>query len=187
MKLKNALLLLGILLMTQVNAQKVTTDLDKDYDFTKLKTYTFLGWQNNSDQLLNDLDKERLRKAFASEFNRRQLQRVEGDEADIAVTVFFVLEQKTSTTAYTDYYDGGYGGYRRGAWGWGGGSSTTTYSESDYIEGTLVLDFYDNKSKNLIWQSVARGTINENPKKREKSIPKAVKKIMKNYPIEPLD
>ena len=186
MKLKNTLLLLGILLMTQVNAQKVHTDFDKDADFTKFKTFAFLGWQNNSGDILNDLDKERLRKAFISEFDQRQLVNAEEDEADLAITLFLVVEQKTSTTAYTDYYSGSYGGYRRGAWGWGGGSSTTTYSESDYLQGTLVMDVYDNETKNLVWQAVSSSTIKENPKKREKSIPKSVKKIMKNFPIEPV-
>lgn len=186
MKRKNFLLLFGVLLITQVNAQKVHTDLDKDYDFTNLKTYTFLGWQNNSDNLINDLDKDRLHKAFKSELNQRQLENAEADEADLAITLFLVVEQKTSTTAYTDYYSGSYGGYRRGAWGWGGGSSTTNYTESDYLKGTLVMDVYDNETKNLIWQAVASATINENPKKREKSIPKSVKKIMKNFPIEPV-
>ncbi len=90
--------------------------------------------------------------------------------------------------AYTNYYGGGgrYGGYRRGAWGWGGGSSNTTYTENDYIKGTLVMDVYDNETKNLIWQAVASGTVKENPKNRDKSIPKTVKKLMKKFPIVPV-
>jgi hypothetical protein len=186
MKRKNFFLLIGVLLMIQVNAQKVHTDFDKDSDFTKFKTFAFLGWQNNSGDMINDLDKERLRNAFRSELDQRQLETAGEDEADLAVTLFLVVEQKTSTTAYTDYYNGSYGGYRRGAWGWGGGSSTTTYSENDYLKGTLVMDVYDNETKKLVWQAVASSTINENPKKREKGIPKTVKKIMKHFPIEPV-
>jgi len=170
----------------QVNAQKVTFDSDKNAVFTNFKTITFLGWQEGSEKLLNDLDKERMRGAFVNEFKARNMEKG-GEDADIAITLFLVQEQKTSTTAYTNYYGGagGYGGYGRGGWGWGNGYSNTTYSESDYVQGTLVMDVYDNSTKKLIWQAVASKTVNENPKKREKSIPKAVAKIMKKFPIQP--
>ena len=189
MKLKNTLLLLiGTLLFVQVHAQKVHTDRDKEADFTNYKTFTFLGWQNDSDKLLNDLDKDRMRKAFRNEFENRQLNKAEGDDADMAISLFLVVEQKTSTSAYTNYYGGGgaYGGYRRGGWGWGGGHASTTYTENDYIKGTLVMDVYDNETKNLIWQAVASGTVKENPKNRDKSIPKTVKKLLKKFPIVPV-
>jgi hypothetical protein len=97
-----------------------------------------------------------------------------------------VVDQKTSTTAYTNYYGGAGYGYRRGGWGWGSGHTTTTYSESDYLQGTLIMDVFDNESKELIWQGVATGTVKEKPEKREKSIPKTVGKLMKKFPIEPL-
>lgn len=186
MKFKNSLFLLVIaLLSTQVQAQKITTDFDKDADFSKHKSITFLGWQDGSEKLLNDLDKERMRNAFTAEFKARGMENG-GEDADLAITLYLVLEQKTSTTAYTNYYGGGgYGRYGRGGWGWGNGSSSTTYSESDYIKGTLVMDVYDNNTNQLIWQGVASGTVKENPKKREKSIPKSVSKLMKKFPIQP--
>jgi uncharacterized protein DUF4136 len=185
MKLKYPLLLITILFTFQVNAQKITTDFDKDADFTKFKLLTFLGWQNGSEKMINDLDKERMRSAFVNEFKARGMKKG-GEDADLAITLFLVLEQKTSTTAYTNYYGGGgYGRYGRGGWGWGNGYANTTYSESDYIKGTLVMDVYDNSSNQLIWQGVASGTVKENPKKRDKSIPKTVGKLMKKFPIQP--
>lgn len=124
MKIKNNLILLAIALMsTQVNAQKITPDFDKKADFTKYKSLTFLGWQKGSKKLMNDLDKERMRNAFVSEFKARGMKKG-GEDADLAITLYLVLEQKTSTTAYTNYYGGGgYGRYGRGGWGWGNGSA----------------------------------------------------------------
>ncbi|MCK5279364.1 MAG: DUF4136 domain-containing protein, partial [Cyclobacteriaceae bacterium] len=55
------------------------------------------------------------------------------ENGDIAVTLFVVIDQKSSITGYSNYYGGAGYGYRRGAWGWGGGHSTTTYTESDYL------------------------------------------------------
>ena len=126
-----------------------------------------------------------MRDAFQAEFKKRNIAQVDNEIPDMMVVLFLVINQKTSTTAYTNYYGGaGRGGYRRGAGGWGGGHSTTNYSENDYLEGTLVMDVYDAQGKNLIWQGVATGTMKENHKKREKSIPKAVSKLMKKFPIQ---
>ena len=69
----------------------------------------------------------------------------------------------------------------------GMGQSTTTYNESDYLVGTLVCDVFDAKTKQLVWQSVGKGTVDENPNNNEKNIPKVVAKIMYDYPIKPTD
>ena len=128
--------------------------------------------------------------SFKAEFTARGMTYKESD-ADAIVTLYIVIDNKTSTTAYTDFNGGmgmgyGYGaGFARPAWGWGMGSATTTYSEEDYQVGTFVVDVYDTKSKKLIWQGVSQKTINENASKRAKTIPKGVTKIMKNYPVKP--
>ncbi|MGB5461680.1 MAG: DUF4136 domain-containing protein [Eudoraea sp.] len=182
--------LVALLTTTQIYAQ-VTSDYDKTVDFTKFKTIKFLGWQDNSDQLINDLDKQRILDSFGKEFEMRNLTFVE-QGGELAVTLYLVIDQKTSTTAYTNYTGGmGYGGrwgygYGMGyGAGMGMGSATTSYSESDYQVGTFVVSVYDGESKKLIWQGISSKTINENPKKREKTIPKGVKKLMKKYPVQP--
>jgi hypothetical protein len=68
----------------------------------------------------------------------------------------------------------------------GGGHSTTTYSEYDYVEGTLVCDIYDKAKEQLVWEGIGTGTINQNPKNRDQSIPEAVKLIMAKYPVAPI-
>ena len=183
MKTKFLIINLGLLLISSYSiAQKVNTDYDKKADFTVYKTVSFLGWQD--DVTLNDFDKKRFTDAFREELKKRNLTLLESG-GDIAIALYVVAEQKTSTTAYTNYYGGGAGrGYRRGGrGGWGGGHSSTSYSESDYLEGTLVMDVFDGESKEQIWQAVATKTVSEKPEKREKSIPKGVKKIMKKFPV----
>ena len=46
---------------------QASSDYDRSVDFTKYKTYSYGGWQKDSGKLLNDLDKERLHKAFKAE------------------------------------------------------------------------------------------------------------------------
>ena len=105
----------------------------------------------------------------------------------MAVSLFLVIDQKTSTTAYTNYYSGGYRGYYRFRGGWGYGYATTTYSENDYLEGTLVMDVFDGKSKNQVWQGVAKSTVDDNPNTRDKNIPKKVAALMKKFPVQPVN
>ena len=182
--MKNWLVIVLFLSMTFVYGQKVTGDYEKSTDFSAYKTYMFVGWQDNSDQVMNDFDKKRLRESIKSEMDARQFEFVESG-GDMAISLYVVVDEKTSTTSYTNFYGGaGYGRGRRGYGGWGNGHATTSYSENDYLQGTLVLDMMDEESKDLLWQGVATGTITEKPEKREKKIPKAITKLMKKFPVD---
>lgn len=178
------LLALALVLIAGTAFGQARADYDKNADFSKYKTYSFAGWQNGSDAMLNDFDKKRIHEAFGNEFSARGMKYVESG-GDATVTLFITTQDKTNTTAYTNYTGGmGY----RGRWGYaygGMGTATTTYSESDYTEGTLVVDMYDENSKELVWQGILTSTVKENPQKREKSIPKNVSKLMKKFPIKP--
>lgn len=188
--MKNSKNIIGTLfivfLVSSLSFGQVSYDLDKTLDFTKFKTYTFKGWEKNSDQQLNDLDKQRITDAFAHELEIRGFTK-DDTNPDVAITLYIVVEEKTSTTAYTNYNGGmGYGmgaGWGMGYGGVGMGSSTTSYSTSDYQVGTIVIDFYDSSTKKLAWQGTLKVTVKK-PKKREKSIPRNVAKLMLKYPVK---
>ena len=176
---------MGLFIIPIMSFGQVKSDYDKNIDFSQYKTISFAGWAKDSDKILNDFDKKRILEAFKEEFMTRGVE-VKLMDGDAQVTLFVVVENKTSTTAYTDYM-GGYGYCPRWGWGMGAGmgTSTTTYVEDDYMEGTLVMDMYDAKSKSMVWQGILNTNVKENPEKREKSIPKNIKKLMKEYPIKP--
>lgn len=169
-------------LFTNHGLAQITSDYDKTVDFTKYKTFTFKGWAKDSDQQINQLDRDRIIAAFEKEFQSRNLVR-DSISPDMAITLFVVIKEKTSTTAYSNYYGGM--GYRR-SFGYGYGYGSTSYSQRDYREGTIVIDFYDEKEKNLIWQGVLRTEVKEKAKKREKSIPENIRKLMYKFPIKPV-
>jgi len=183
-----SILLVVIPLLVSCSGIKVTADYDKTVDFSEYKTYSYYGWTEESDQILNRFDKERIEKSFAEEFSKRGIKYVK-EGGELVVSLFIVVDKKTSKTAYTTHYGGsnyGYGryGYSYGpGWGWGMGHSSTQYSEHDYLEGTLVCDVFNKESKQLIWQGVGASTVDEDPQKREKGIPYAVKAIMSSYPV----
>jgi len=114
--------LIVLLTVTYVSAQKVTTDMDDTYDFSKIKTWEWIGLQEGSTQL-NDLDRKRMGNAFLSEFHERKMV-YQQEDADVAVSLFIVVSKETSTTAYTNYYGGSGYRYGRGGRGWGGGHAT---------------------------------------------------------------
>ena len=183
------LFLLAAVVLGGCSGIKVVADFDPTVDFTQYKTFEYYGWIEESDRVLNDLDRGRIENAFGAELLARGLEFVE-DGGDLVVGLFIVAQQKTQTTAHTTQMGGygGYGGYYGygPGWGWGGGHSTTTYSEYDYVEGTLVCDIYDKAKEQLVWEGIGTGTINENPKNRDQSIPAAVKQIMAKYPVQPI-
>ncbi len=163
---------------------KVVSDLDKTVDFTQYRSLEYFGWTEKSDQILNRFDKGRIEEAFGNEFRNRGIEIVEDGQGDMIVSLYIVTEQKTQTTAHTSSM-GGYGGYYGygPGYGWGGGHSTTTFSEYDYVDGTLIISVYDAEKKELVWEAVGKGTINENPQKREANTAKAAALMMKDYPI----
>jgi len=60
------------------------------------------------------------------------------------------------------------------------GSATTT--ESEYMVGTLVVDIFDAKTKNLLFRGIAQDEISDKPEKNIKKIDKAANKMFKDFP-----
>lgn len=164
---------------------KVVTDLNPEVDFSKYDTYSFLGWQDDSHELMSEFDQKRVHDAFRAEFDARGLRHVESG-GDMEISLFLVLDQKTVTTAYTDHYGSrNYGYHRYGLWGVG--HSTTSYHESDYTVGTLIMDVFDSETREQVWQAIGKGTMEVHPAKRETSTPRAINKLMKDFPVEVIE
>lgn len=185
-KLQFTLIAVLALIISGCSSTKITADYEKEVDFTQYKTFSFLDWQENSEEVVNDINKKRIRNAFIQEFKNRGVEYVESG-GDIALSIYIVISKETSVTAYTNYYNyGGYGRYSRYGYGWGGGygSASTTYSQNDYLKGTVVTDLFDNASGDQVWQGVMTGTLSDNHEKREKKIPSAIKGLMQKYPVK---
>ena len=60
------------------------------------------------------------------------------------------------------------------------GTASTTVSE--YTVGTLVVDMFDAKTKNLVFRGTAEDEISDKPEKNAKKLEKASEKLFKNFP-----
>jgi len=72
-------------------------------------------------------------------------------------------ERSLNTTGY---------GYGR----WRGGGSATTYVNT-YHKGTLVIDMYDSKTKQMIFRGTGTDSVSDKPEKNEKKINKVFDKM----------
>jgi hypothetical protein len=199
-KIQIILALFALWVFTNCSGLKVISDMDSTEDFTQLKKFEYAGWANDSDQSLNRFDRERIEAAFANEAELRGLEIV--DSGGDAIAVLYVLKNiRTEKVANTTTTGMGMGGMGMGGmgmgragmvgpgWGWGGGmsSSQTRITEQQYLEGTLIIEIYDTKRKNLVWMAAGTSSnVSEDPKKRQKTFPKAVQSIMKEYPVKPI-
>src|SRR6266851_4088576 len=151
-------------------AQQVKTDFDHHANFSQYKTYS---WQEIKPA--NSLWDARIKDAVDAKLAAKGWSQV-ASGGDIAVVA--IATSHTEKTLRT-FYDGMGGGWR---WRGFGGMGEATTTEEDYKEGTLVVDLYDAKTKQLIWRGSAEDTLSNKAEKNEKNLDKGVAKMFKKFP-----
>ncbi len=156
--------------LVSVFAQQVRTDFDHQANFSQYKTYS---WQAINPA--NSLWDARIKSAVNAQLASRGWTQVDtgGDVSIVAIKM--TQTQKTLQT----FYDGFGGGWR---WRGFGGFGDATTTEQDYREGTLVVDLYDTKTKQLIWRGSAEDMLSNKAEKNEKNLDKGVAKMFKEFP-----
>jgi hypothetical protein len=170
MKLVKTAMLAGLALAVAGGAwaQDVKVDFDPGVNFGAIKTFSVkLGtsWGNpfGEKRVTDDVTGDLVAKGWAL---------APEDKADVNVVLHGASETKRSLNTYYS----GMGGYR-----WGGvGTSTTTPSE--YVVGTLLVDIFDAKTKNLIWRGIAQDELSNKTEKNIKKVAKATDKLFKDFP-----
>jgi hypothetical protein len=161
-----------IALLGSAFGQKVQTDFDHQANFSQYKTYS---WQEIKPA--NSLWDSRIKNAVDAQLAAKGWTQVPsgGDVAVVAIKC-----SKTQRTLQT-FYDGFGGG-----WGWrrfgGGGFGDSTTTEQNYKVGTLVVDLYDAKTKQLIWRGSAQDTLSDKAAQNEKNLDKGTAKMFKAFP-----
>ena len=156
-------------------AQDVKTDFDKAFNFASVKTYSIkigTGWGN-------DLSQRRVLAEIDEAITGKGWKKSEDGPADIHVVLHGATD--TKRTANT-FYSGGMGGYGYGYRGFAGGMGSSTTTVSEYKVGTLVVDMFDSKSKNLVFRGIAEDEISDKPDKNVKKLEKASAKLFKDFP-----
>jgi uncharacterized protein DUF4136 len=179
--------LLPILLLlasaSQIAAQDVRYNFDKQAAFATFKTYKWVTLKDAAK--LNDLVDKQIKDTVDAELAKKGLTKSDADTADLYVGYQAAV---TSEKQYTSYDTGwGYGpGWGAGWYGYGGGygGGMTTGTTSTIYVGQLALDMYQASAKRLVWRGMASKTLDQKakPEKQQKNLTKAVAKMLKNYP-----
>jgi hypothetical protein len=172
MKAKNTIFvsIAMFLVLTAVSfGQQVKTDYNHNANFGEYKTYS---WENikTKDPLMVDRIKDAVNGALAA---KGWTQVPSGGDVCL-VAMEITHNQQTLNT----FYDGFGGGWR-----WGGFGDATTTTET-YQVGTLVVDLFDAKTKNLIWRGSSSDTLSNNADKNTKNLDKGVQKMFAHFPPE---
>ena len=164
-----------ILTVAGCSSISVTNDYDLNADFNSYKTFCIYSGMLKDSQLENaPLVKKRVLEATASELQKKRLSLVDSSKADFTVYAIATTAEKMNVNTY------GYGyGY-----GWGPYPYGRNIDVSYYTQGSLIIDFVDNKKDELIWRGIGTAVVKDRgtPEEREQFINEAVAKILDQYP-----
>ncbi len=145
------LMALSLLLVTgSAFGMKVKTDYDRSFDFGRLRTFAFEDQRRPDGSLLqrDTLENKRLRDALIRDLEKRGFRYQSDGPVDFGIAYYAHDRERTEIEPV------GYGMPYRWRWGWGP-SVWTRY----YTEGSVVVDFIDPGSNQLIWRGRATDTV----------------------------
>jgi hypothetical protein len=176
-----ALLALGVLVASPALAQKPQIQWDKQYDFSKVKTFQ---WQQPSAPSLADSNP--FMHKFIEQSIETELQNVgfmeTTENPDVYVTYHGSVD--TEVELRSSSFGFSVGSYGMGPWGGVSGVSAgpthTTTREVQTKKGTLIVDIVDAKEKQLVWRGTSSGIlISDSQEKTEKAVGKAIQEMAK--------
>ena len=138
-------------------------------DFSKYHTYKWIAVEGGAHP--NQIVDAGIKQSVDSQLASKGLTKTDDDKADLYVGYQIAVDQ-----------DKQWKGHGMGAgprWAGMPGATSSTISV-----GTLVLDVYDPKAKQLVWTGTATKTLNptSNQEQNMQNLDKTMEKLLKNYP-----
>ena len=195
LNIKTILIPFFLIFLVSCNPWKYAGEYDKEADFNSYKTFGLLNWEKQNDEQVNQKTKEYILVAIKGELESRGYTYQKKD-ADLQVSVFIIINEETSYSAYANQY-AGYGGYGGvavgvgvgsggtsvGAYGYGINSYPYTTVKHDYNVGSFVVDLLDHSKKKIVWQGLAHGRIAKE-KPTELSVNDRVGRLFGSFPVK---
>lgn len=176
MKTIKFLPLLLLFLLSSCSSVRVNYDYDKNSTFDGYKTFAYQ--KSGIDKVtISDLDKKRILQSIDEVMGSKGLTKSENP--DLLITFFTKEREQVDVNQFNMGWGFGWG-FGWNPWMRGGND----ISVNRYIEGTLTIDFIDNKKKELVWQGIGEGVLTKNVEKKDENIKEFVVKILEQYPPE---
>jgi len=170
---KVVFVLIGLILFAgKASAQQVKTDYDRGTNFTQYKTYS---WEQVKTK--DPLDAGRIKSSVNAALAAKGWTQVDSG-GDVSIVAMEITQNQQTLNTFYDGFGGGWG-YRRFG---GGGFGEATTTTDTYKVGTVVVDLFDTKTKQLIWRGSESDTLSNNSEKNIKNLDKGVEKMFKKFP-----
>ena len=152
---------------------EVKVDFDKSVDFRKYKVYAWAPFQEPAANPANHI---RVVRAVEAALTEKGLVKAEpGKPAEVYVHVQGRIEKKRPVSS----------GPSESAWNATPNQQWKVSFDLKKVDvGTLVLELWDGKSKDIVWRSKGEALI-KNPDRMEDLINASVKKLLAEYPPKP--
>jgi Domain of unknown function (DUF4136) len=166
--LKIVLFCVFVTTATVAIAQQIQTDYDHTTDFSKYRTFMWIKEPKPE----NPLMKQRIIDAINAQLEAKGLRLVTTN-ADLGVSANSATRQEHTLESFYDGFPG---------WGWRRYWGPVTTAVETWEVGTLVVDLFDNETKQIKWWGSATDTISDKPEKNAKKLDEAVTKMFKHFP-----
>ena len=160
------------LFASTLSAQQVKTDYDRNANFAQYKTFS---WEQVKTK--DPLDVDRIKSAVNAALAAKGWTQVKSG-GDVSIVAMEITREQQALNTFYDGFGGGWGWGRFGGGGFGEATTTT----DTYKVGTLVVDLFDTKTKQLLWRGSSSDTLSNNSDKNIKNLDKGVEKLFKSFP-----
>jgi len=179
-RLRFLLLALLSLLPTLSATAKIATDFDPNLDFSKYKTFAYIGGVESlvRMQLNPELLNNRMHRAVVRELTAKGLREVQPEEDPDLIVRYWVEAELNAQVTGTAHW-GVWGSYYYGYWT----VMYTTMSTPVTHKGLLGIELIDARARDLAWRLfVSEKIIHNDPDKIWKTADSNIKKAFKSYP-----
>jgi hypothetical protein len=167
--------------LTAAFGSSTKSDYQKDFDFSRLHTFSFKTERDSRDRLAtNTIEAQRILKALTVQLEENGFTQG-SDSPDFIVAFYSRVKEKTEINStgfgYGPGWGWGYGIPYRNRWRWGRGPDISTYT---YTQGCVMADIIDSKTQELVWRGVVKDTVN-GIGQSEKQVNSAAKDLIQRF------
>lgn len=170
MKFTLYIVMIACLALVSCSTADTRVDYDRSINFSKYKTFAL--YKQGLDSLkLNDLDKKRVINSLISNLEQKGLKLSE-KQPDLLINVGYYTKERTTVS----------NAQSPSLWGYNPWMYPNNQSYNQYDEGTIIIDFVDRSTNQLVWEALGTGFDVSRIDKKEELIPNIVEKMLYKYP-----
>lgn len=160
---------------------KVFVDYDRDANLGAYKTFAWVDPPNGRNMAEDHpLLHMRVMNYITAKLREGGLL-IYPEDPDLNVTYYVATTEGFTVDVMSNGYAYGPGWTWGGYWGYSPGAVAVGTAVHSYEKGTLIIDIWDARTKQLVWRGVMKGVVPDNPDKVSKMIYKGIDKIVARW------